>query len=38
MGAEQKQNVRSAEWVQEQKNRKILTYIGLYGVIDKNNF
>ena len=30
-----KQNGPSAEWVQEQKNRKILTYIGLYGLIDK---
>ena len=30
-----KQNGPSAEWVKEQKNRKILTYIGLYGLIDK---
>ena len=30
-----KQNGLSAEWVQEQKNRKILNYIGLYGLIDK---
>ena len=30
-----KQNGPSAEWVQEQKNRKILTDIGLYGLIDK---
>ena len=30
-----KQNGPNAEWVQEQKNRKILTYIGLYGLIEK---
>ena len=30
-----KQNCPSAEWVQEQKNRKIFTYIGLYGLNDK---
>ena len=30
-----KQNGPSAEWVQEQKNRKILTYISLYGLSDK---
>ena len=30
-----KQNGPSAEWVQEQKNRKTETYIGLYGLFDK---
>ena len=29
------QNGPRAEWVQEQKNRKIVIYIGLYGLIDK---
>ena len=28
-----KQNGLSTEWVQEQKNRKMLTYISLYGVL-----
>ena len=30
-----KQNGPKEEWVQEQKNKKLLTYMGLYGLIDK---
>ena len=30
-----KQNGTSAEWVQGQKNRKMSTFISLYGLIDK---
>ena len=28
-------NSSSAEWAQEQRNRKIMTYARLYGLIDK---